>query len=582
MVKLFEIARKHSNLLIIFALIIFGFIIYANTFTVPIFWDDDDNLTHNQYIKNWDYFPRFFSENLIAGAGLMSNYWRPMLLVVFSTGWHLWGAWPGGYHLINISLHIANAILLFLILLYLFKHPGLAFLTSAVFLIHPLQTEAISGVTGTADPLWVLFTFLGILFYLKFRISKKSSSYSGYYFLSLAMYVFALLSKEIGVVMPAVIFIVDFVFESTEKNLSLKEKLKKITKTIWPFFILAGTYILLRATALNFQNSFNFYDQAPNPFSSHFYIRLFTFFRVLVVYFGLLFWPHNLHMERSVEIAASFFSWDVILGGIIFVGLLSLAFTQFKRLPILSFGILWFFIGLAPTSNILAPINNTLYEHWLYFPLIGIFLILFWLGIVLTRGFRYRKYFLIIPIIFMIFLGYATIIRNNEWRDPISFYRQILEYSPNSYRVINNLGMEYAEITDYQNAEMMYKRAIDLYPDNPTAYHNLANTYKDTEKEGLARQYFKLAIKADPRFFYSYNALADLYLKNKEYREARQLLDNYLEYDKAKIGTLFLLSQIAIAEKDFKGALDYLDRALAIEPQNQQIQAAIQRTLLYR
>lgn len=582
MVKLFEIVKKRGNLLTIFLFIIFGFIIYANTFAVPIFWDDEDNITNNQYIKNWDYFPRFFSENLIAGAGLVSNYWRPMLLAVFSTGWHIWGNWPGGYHFINISLHIANAILLFLILTYLFKHRGLAFLTSSVFLVHPLQTEAITPATGTADPLWVLFAFLGIFFYLKFRISNKLSFQSGYYFLSLAMYVLALMSKEIAIIIPALIFISDFFFKPMEEEMSFKERLKKIIKIIWPFLVLAGFYILLRATVLNFQNTFNFYNQESNAFASHFYIRFFTFFRVLIVYLGLFFWPHNLHMERSVEIATSFFSLDVILGGLLFAGLLILAFTQFKRLPILSFGILWFFIGLAPTSNILVPINNTLYEHWLYLPLIGIFLILFWLGIVIAREFRYQKIFLIIPLIFLVFLGYVTINRNHEWRDPITFYKQILKYTPNSYRVINNLGKTYAEAGDYQKAEIMYKKAINLDPAGPTAYHNLANIYNASQKEDLAEQYFRLAIKADPNFVYSYNALANMYLKNQKYREARQIFEDYLEYDKTKTNTLFLLAQIAVAEKDFKGALDYLEKALVIEPQNQIVQTAIQQILLFR
>lgn len=582
MEKILQKLKERSTLVVIIVFIVLGFSLYANTFTVPLFWDDEDFISNNLYIRDWRYLSRYFSENVIAGSGLLSNYWRPALLFVFSIGWHIWGNWPGGYHLIDISLHIANAILLFLILFYLFKHRGLAFLTSVIFLIHPLQIEAVTYAAGISDPLWGFFAFLGIIFYLKFRISGKLASWSGYYFLSLGAFILALMSKEIAIIIPAIVFIVDFVFDPTQEFLSVKEKFKKIIKAIWPFLILAGIYILLRATALNFQNSFNFYDQESSPFSSHFYIRFFTFFRVLVVYLGLIFWPRNLHMERSVEIATSFFSWDIIFGGVIFVGLLTLAFTQLRRLPILGFGILWFFIGLAPTSNILVPINNLLYEHWLYFPLIGIFLILFWLGIALTRGFRHQKFFLVIPVIFMIFLGYTTVIRNNEWRNPISFYLQVLKYSPKSYRIINNLGKTYAEQAEYQNAEIMYKRAINLYPDNPIAYHNLANTYKDTEREILARQYYKLAIKVDPRFFYSYNALINLYLKNKEYQDARKVFEYYLKYDEIKIGTLFSLAQIAIAEKDFKSALDYLNQALIIEPQNQQIQAAVQRTLLYR
>ncbi len=529
----------------------------------------------NIYIKNWRYFPKFFSENLIAGAGLLSNYWRPILLSVFSLEWHLWRDWPVGYHFVNTSFHITNAILLFFILFHLFKKRWLAVITSLIFLIHPLQTEVVTYVSGLGDPLSVLFMFLGILFYLKFRISKKTSFRSYFYFLSLLMYILALLSKETAIVMPAFILIVDFFFLSCNQGkLSFKEKLKEIGKEILPFLILAGIYVLLRATSLNFINTFNLYNE-ENIFTSNFHIRLFTFFRILTIYFGLLFWPFNLHMERSVEIATSFFSPSVIFGGLMFLGLLALAFSQFKRFPVLSFGILWFFIGLAPTSNLVIPISGLLYEHWLYLPMVGIFLILVWLGEVLTKRYNLQKILIGILIAFLIFLSVLTIDRNRDWQDPITFYNQTLKYAPTSYRVINNLGMAYDDKDDYEQAEKTYQRAISLDPSNPVAYHNLGNTYRKTGEIDSAIENFKTAISLNPKFIFSSNALISLYLENKNYKEAREVLENYLDYSDSKIDTLFLLAQIAIEEKDFKAALSYLEKALAIDPRNQLIQISI-------
>jgi len=106
---------------VILSLIIIGFLLYANSFANEMFWDDDDGILNNQYIKSWEHFPKYFSENLIAGAGLLSNYWRPMILTVFSVEWHLWQDWVLGYHFVNTSLHIADAILLFFILFYIFR-----------------------------------------------------------------------------------------------------------------------------------------------------------------------------------------------------------------------------------------------------------------------------------------------------------------------------------------------------------------------------------------------------------------------------------------------------------------------------
>jgi len=165
--------KPNSYYLVILLLVVVGFVLYTNSFPNQMFWDDDDCILKNQFIQNWQYFPKYFSENLIAGAGLLSNYWRPILLTAFSLEWHLWKDWAPGYHFVNTSFHITDAILLFFILLYIFKNRWLAFFTALVFLVHPLQTEAVTYVSGLGDSLSVFFMFLGILFYLKFRISKK-------------------------------------------------------------------------------------------------------------------------------------------------------------------------------------------------------------------------------------------------------------------------------------------------------------------------------------------------------------------------------------------------------------------------
>ena len=107
--------------------------------------------------------------------------------------------------------------------------------------------------------------------------------------------------------------------------------------------------------------------------------------------------------------------------------------------------------------------------------------------------------------------------RNVEWRDPIIFYNQTLQYAPDSYRVINNLGMAYADSGDNEKAKEMYLRAIALDDSVAVAYHNLGNTYRELEQEYLAIENFKTAIKKDPGFVYSYNALIQLYLDEENY-----------------------------------------------------------------
>ncbi len=578
--RLLQTLREHFNdRWLLLLLIAIGVILYANTLPNEMFWDDFDNILNNSFIQNWRYFPKLFTENIIAGAGLASNYWRPILMMIFSIEWHLWGSWAPGYHLINTALHITNAILLFYLLWHILKEiwnkphsKEAALLTSLVFLIHPVQTEAVTYISGLADPLAAFFIFSGILLYLRFRTSHPSSPAT--YYLSLTTFILALMTKEAAIVMPAFIFLIDLL--SPDRNLELKKRLQEATKRLWPYATVATVYILFRSTVLNFGGTFNLYGEEQNILTENLHVRLFTFFRVLVEYLKILFWPAQLHAERTVTTATSLLYPDVIVGGLVLAGLLTLAAAQFKRRPTLSFGISWFLIGLAPVSNIAVPINSLIMEHWLYLPIIGVALILVWMGTVTIESRTFLKGpLLAIFIAAAVLLSIRTIARNREWRDPITFYNQTLQYAPNSYRIVNNLGMAYADAEDHEKAEKMYERAIALDSTNPVAYHNLGNIYKELGERELAISNFQTAIGLDPEFFFSYNALADLYLKEGNYREVRKVFESYLEYSPSKVDVLILLANIATKEEDLEGALAYLEEALLLDPSNATIRAAM-------
>jgi len=582
MQKAIGFIKQNYTLVIVIVMVIVGVALYANTFHNKMFWDDNDFILNNQFVHDWSNFPKFFSQNLIAGAGLISNYWRPALLTMFSFEWHIWHGNPLGYHITNTLIHIADAILLTLLISKLFKNKSIAFFAGLIFLIHPLQTEAVTYVNSLGDSLSVLFIASGLLLYLKFLQTQEKPHDSTAYLGSVGLFILALMSKETAIIMPALIFLVDFFFQNAD---SIYIKIKNAFYRVWPYFTLALFYIILRATALNFNNSFNLYGK-QNLFTTNILVRIFTFFKILTTYIGLLFWPNHLHMERSMSLATSL-SPAVVLGGLIFFLLLGLAIWKIKKYPILSFGIFWFFICLAPTSNIAVPINGLLYEHWLYLPMFGFWLSVFSIfhsplmgegGARLAereRGWAKRRVRVIIPIYLLIatyvfIFSFKTISRNHEWRDPINFYNQTLTYAPNSYRIINNLGMAYSDTNDFNNAKIFYEKAIALDPANAVAYHNLGNLYKENGKKDLAIHNFNIAIQKDPKFIYSYNALAQLYLDDNDLENARNTLKQKSD-NIPDLLTFILLSQISIQLKDYSTALDYAKKAQVIDPGNSKV-----------
>src|SRR3989344_5531036 len=477
-----------SNKLLILLLVLVGLAVYLNTFRNGMFWDDNDFILQNQYIRDFQ-AGKFFSENVIAGAGFGSNYWRPVLQIVFAVEWKLFHMWSGGYHAVNLLFHLANGILLFYILKRLFDKRVLAFCVSLLFLVHPLQTEAVSYANSLGDSLSVFFMFAGALLFMKGRRFWPS-----------IFYALALMSKETAIIMPGLLFLVAF-FDHPP-SLSHPTRGREAIKKIWPYLALAAIYILLRATTLNLGSTFNLYAE-QNVFTSSVMVRIFTFFRILSIYLGLLFWPMNLHMERTVALATSMGSASVIFGGLVFAGPIVFAVTGVKKWPVASFGIFWFFGGLSPTSNIAVPINGLLYEHWLYLPMIGLFLAIIWAAIELSQKFGAQKILAVVFAVWICFFGFLTIRRNTDWHDPIRFYNQILKYNQNSYRVYNNLGMAYADANQNDEAEKSYLKAVTLDPTVAVAYHNLGNIYRDTGQIDRAVDYYQKAIQQDPKFIFS-------------------------------------------------------------------------------
>ena len=505
-----------NNFRVFLFLAVLGFIVYANSFVAPFFWDDNDNVVNNIYIKSWAYLPKYFSENLIAGAGLASNYWRPLLLISYSLDYHFFGLNKYWWHFVNIFLHIANAFLLYLVLDFLFKKKWFAFLISAIFLVNPLQTDAVTMITARADPLFFFFVLLSIIFYLK---SKN--------FLSIVFFLSALLTKELAVILLPLLLLIEVCF-----RISGEFSLKKLVLKLLPYFFLAGIYILGRLTVLNFNNTLNFYNDS-SLYATSLFVRFLTFSKALLVYFGLLFYPHNLHPERYLEPVTAV-SFTVISAFLLIAAMFFWAFLKYKNNKNYLFGSSWFLITLLPTSNIFIPINRPIYEHWLYVPLVGFFIFLITLLEELwfllrnkINFFRKFSFFLIsvTSILYLIFLSVLTVNRNSVWRDPVAFFSNVLKYNRNSLMIWNNLGMAYADASDLYNAETAYLEAIKLDQKKESAppHHNLGNLYRDRGQFEKAVLEYKNAIAIDKFFYFSYDALIKLEMKQNKQNEAEDV-----------------------------------------------------------
>jgi len=594
--------KKLKQFLPILILISVAFAIYAFNLGNPLFWDDDDWIKGNVFVHDFSHLKEIFTQNILSGFGLNSNYYRPLLLLSFAVNYALGGIKPLGYHLVSNGFHIANGVLVFSILYLVFRRRLPAFLAALLFLIHPLQTEAVTYISGRGDPMSVFFTLLAIWFFIKFQVPdplRGSASKYRYWYLvgSMLSMVLAVLSRETAILLPLLLMV--FYISFLASGGFLKSLRAAFLKTSYFWAISAG-YFVLRLTVLNFQNTLNFYSQA-NDYTQHLSYRLYTFGHVLVEYFKLIFVPVGLHMERDLPLKTSIFQWPVWLGALIVAAIIYILFVFYKKepkLPITNyqlpvtnfrvwlFGWGWFAIGILPVSGII-PINAIMYEHWLYLPLIGLFSLAGFYLAKLSDFLKSRKlttYYLLLTTFLVIYASFfvcQSIQRNILWGKPIEFYENILKYNPNTVRIMNNLANLYSEKGETSKAEELYVQAIESPNGNIFAqpHYNLGNIYRDKGETEKAIAQYREAIKADPSFPFAYQNLAVIYAGRGNLAEAALMLEKVKELKPQDSRVYYNLGLVYLAQNKKTLALENLKAAFRFSAGDPEVAAEIRRIL---
>jgi hypothetical protein len=494
--------------LVTLGLLVFGLVI------------DDLLIVNNRLIQSIGNFFRFFSSSSTAGAylGNTSNFYRPLQMAAYTIIYQIFGLNSWAYHLFSISLHIVNSFLVFLLLgRFSFSRLG-SFMAAALFLVHPVQAEAVSYISGLADPLAVLFLLLGLLQYQTFDRGEDNLKRGLTLGSSFVFFVLALLSKELAIVFPLLAVLLT-VF--SWRKYSTEERAMRL-KILVGFGAVAVVYLYLRATALNFTGVIGSSRQ-DNVYTQNLHVRLITFVSVLWEYFKMLVAPIHLYLERPYTGFTDLFTPRGIFGLLVVAGGLIGSYFSLRKAKTFALGFLWFFTVLSLYSGV-VPLNAVYLEHWLYLPLIG-------LGILLAalydrlRSDAGKEVFIFIFAAIIFLLGTRTFVRNLQWVDVIKFYNNELRYNQGSARVYNNLAMGYADNGDFSSAITNYQKAIETYDIYPQTHHNLANAYLNVGRvdEGI-EEYFK-ALELEPNFIYSHVALYKVYSALERTKKAEKFAE---------------------------------------------------------
>lgn len=489
---------RSRYIIAILAIMLLGFIVYANSLDGEFLWDDQHLVKDNLYIRDWSNISKFFTESMATGADAptMYSFYRPLQMITYTIDYTFWKSNVKGYHLSNIIFHILAALALFWFVNILYKNWLISLLTSILFVIHPIHTEAVSYISGRADPLVLSFMLLCFIFYI------KALGREGYVFcvLSCLSYILAILAKEISLVLPLLFLLYHYTFK---KKLRLKQFV--------PILSIGLLYIILRLSILSFLIS-------HITRKTTLIQRLPGFFVAFSNYIRLLILPFNLHMEYGNKLF-NLANHQAILGMIILLGVTLLLWKTKSERNIMFFSASWFLVCLLPSAN-LYPINAYMAEHWLYLPSIGFFLILSKAMASMYQKKQLKNLGLVITIALIVFYSYLTFNQNNYWRKTVPFYQRTLRYAPQSSRVYYNLGNEYRRIGDYEKAILAYNKATKINPRDADVYYNLGMTYSDLGENEKAIEQYKATIEINPSYDKAYYNIGNLYYQLGDVEQA--------------------------------------------------------------
>jgi len=379
-------ANKYAHLIRIIVIAFFTFLAYSNSFDSAFHFDDYSSIITHPYIKSINNIPYFFYYN---GSPLIS---RPVTMATFAVNFAIGGLDPFSYHVMNFFIHLANAILVYILLIFTLRNRSakwmnISLLAALMFAVHPIQTQAVVYIVQRAEILSAFFYLLALVLFIKASLNKveakvkiKSSSTSTltFYSLSILSSVLAMGSKEIAVTLPVVILLYDFFFLSGGdiKALSRRWPVHLLFfLTLLPLMYFMGVSLItsfISTDAVQLPPT-SIIDPETSSISRQEYFL--TQFRVIWTYIKLLILPINQNLDYNYGLSRGLLAPLTTLFGVIGItALFGLAVFLFKRQKVISFFILWFFLILAPTSSV-AVLPDVIFEHRMYLPSLGYFVI---------------------------------------------------------------------------------------------------------------------------------------------------------------------------------------------------------------
>jgi tetratricopeptide (TPR) repeat protein len=571
----------------IFALVLTAVTVFAYrpAWNGGFLWDDDIYITNNELLTAPDGLRRIWFS-----LDSPSQYF-PLVYTTFRVERAVWGLNPTGYHWINLVLHVANALLVWLVLVRL-KVPG-AWLAGAIFVLHPVQVESVAWITERKNVLMGFFFLLTLLAWIAF-VNRETKRRWLFYGLALILYLFALSAKTTACTLPAALFLI----------LWLQHKAidwKRITQIV-PFLVLG---IAMGVLAMWWERYHQGTSRAAFAFLSPIE-RVLVASRAVWFYLSKLFWPSNLtFIYPRWDIAPTqFLNYVWLLGGFVlcvaiyflrrYVGRsveVAAAFFVATLSPVLGFIMLYTFrytfvadhyqylacigpiaLACAGLANLAEALKNSrALILGAALAVVGMLATLTWRQAAMYGNIEtlWRTTLARNPSCWMAHNNLGIVLfGKGQLDDAIEHYRTTLEMQPNYWDADYNLGSALLGKGQVDEAIFYCDKAVKMQPNDPDAQVALANALLQNRRIDDAIVHYQKAVEIRPDYFLARSGLGHALLEKGQF-------DGAIEHSRAALlvqpndADCHTILAIALDEKGQSAeAIGHYEKALTISPQS--------------
>lgn len=489
----------------------------------------------------------------------------PFTFLSFQINYAFGGLDPFVYHLTNLLLHALNVALVMWLVDLLSGRKWMAFILAALFAVHPLNSEAVVWIAGRKDLLSTLFFLLAFIWYLK---HERCTKVGALFFLS------GLLSKVMVVTLPVVLVLHDVLV----KQKSIKESVRSAVpyfalSVVFGLIAMGGKTRILAATSLM--------DTALMAAkSSVFYLKQF-------------FAPSGLSLVYPFRGDITITSLEFIIPVLIVIALLYAVWRARNTYPLFAFGILFFFVTLAPTFFHVNKGNLIFFavDRYAYLPMIGIIIIL---AVVLGRIMEdIRQTVLIIMGIALLTCTVISRQQTKVWDSADGLFEHSLKHYPESILARTALGRIYreqgrtqlafdtlrdgiaygdhmhlrlgagtiyAKTGQLRDARLHFKAAMTLAPENPEPHFYLGSLEEQVGNISIAQELFEVAVGMDDSYVPARNHLGNIYLEKEMFDEAYEQFAQSAAWNPNSIQAYEGLVAVLTAQGKTEGIAQYEER----------------------